>query len=261
MKKKLVIANWKMYIESPEAAKKFIATLKRKMPAHQGVDAWVAAPSALIQSLAGKGPVKIGAQSVSAHADGAHTGELSAALLKAAGAQFVIVGHSERRSPPAGGGETNDSVHQQVIRAAEVGLIPVLCIGETERTPEGAHFTFIEEQLASALRGTETVLTKLVIAYEPLWAIGKQAEDAMKPAELQETVIFIRKTLVNVLGRTDGLKVPVLYGGSVEPDNARALIDDGGVSGLLVGRAGADIDSFVEILKKVGRPLKDDRAA
>lgn len=244
MKKRLVIANWKMYVESPAEAKKFLAGLKRKMIKEKGVDAWIAAPYTLIPALAGKGPVRIGAQSLSAYAEGAHTGDVSAAMAKQAGASFALVGHSERRAA----GESDEQVHGALTRAAEAGLTPVLCVGEHERTQEGAHFNTIESQLRSALRGSQSLLSKLVVAYEPVWAIGKSGADAMKPQELEETVIFIRKVLADILGRQLALKVPILYGGSVEAENAPQLIAEGNVGGLLVGRAGAKLDSFTEVL-------------
>jgi len=241
MKKRLVIANWKMYIESPDEAKKFISILKRKAASYEGADAWVAPPFTILPALKG---MKLGGQAVSANT-GAHTGEVSADMLKEAGASFVLVGHSERRAA----GDTNEDAHAQLAAAANAGLAPVLCVGEQERTPDGAHFNFIQEQLIAALRGAQSLASKLVVAYEPLWAIGKTAHDAMQPGEVEETVIFIRKTLADILGRKDALKVPILYGGSVEPENAAKLIADGGVNGFLVGHASADIDSFVEILK------------
>ena len=254
MKKRLVIANWKMYMQSPDVAKSFVASLKRKAPSFAGVDAWIAPPFTFLPILKG---AKLGGQTVSAYREGAHTGEVSAAMLKAAGASFVIVGHSERRAA----GDTNDAVHAQLVAVAGAGLSPVLCIGESERpstmlgtsTPD--HWSFIQEQLTSALRGAQSLAGKLVVAYEPVWAIGKSASDAMPASEVEETVIFIRKTLADILGRAPALRVPILYGGSVEPDlpaqagNAAKLIAEGGINGFLVGHASADVGSFVEILK------------
>ena len=138
MKKRLVIANWKMYIDSPEEAKGFVSILKRRAASFAGVDAWIAPPFTLLPVLKG---IKLGGQAVSANI-GAHTGEVSALMLKGAGASFVIVGHSERRAL----GDTDEHVHAQLAAAAGAGLAPVLCVGEDERTPEGSHFTKIAEQ-------------------------------------------------------------------------------------------------------------------
>jgi triosephosphate isomerase len=248
MRKRLVIANWKMYMQSQKEAKKFAASLRRSASKLSGVEVWIAAPASMIFALAGKGPIKVGAQTLSRHAEGAHTGELSGEMLRDVGAHFCIVGHSERRNPPAGGGETNEAVREQLVRAAEASLTPVLCVGESERTLEGAHFTKIEEQLTEGLRGNRALGGKLVVAYEPVWAIGKSAQDAMKPQELEETIIFIRKTLADIVGREGALKVPILYGGSVEGENAATLLAEGGVNGFLVGHASAKLDSFLEIV-------------
>jgi len=245
----LVIANWKMYIETPEAARTFVSSLKRRAASFAPAEAWVAAPFTLLPLLKG---TKLGGQTVSAH-EGPHTGEVSAMMLREAGASFVLVGHSERRAL----GESNTDIHAQLAAAANAALTPVLCVGERERTAEGTHFTTIEEQLTSALRGAQSLAGKLVVAYEPVWAIGKTAIDAMRPQEVEETVIFVRKVLAAVLGREPARKIKVLYGGSVEPDNVEALIAEGGVDGFLVGHASVKIDSFVEILKAVrGTPRK-----
>ena len=175
--------------------------------------------------------------------DKAHTGEVSAAMLKQAGAQFCIVGHSERRAL----GEDNNTVHEQFARALGAGLAAVLCVGETERSAEGAHFSFIESQLASAFAGVGSVARRAVVAYEPLWAINKSAADAVRLQELEEMAIFIKKVLTDILGRAAAAKVPILYGGSVEGSNAGQLLESG-ISGFLVGHASADIGSFIEIL-------------
>lgn len=242
MRKRLIVANWKMYIETPERAKRFITALKRKLARISGVEVWVAPPFTILPTLP-KGSYKVGAQHVSAHTDGAHTGEVSASMLKSAGASFCIVGHSERRAM----GEGDALVHEELLSALKAGLVAVLCVGEEERRDDGWHFAHIEAQLRTALVGVHPFAHKIIIAYEPLWAIGKDATQAMQPQMLEEMVIFIKKTLSQLIGREAGLKVPILYGGSVEGSNCAPLLHTG-VSGLLVGHASADIDSFSDIL-------------
>ena len=249
MKKRHVIGNWKMYIESPEAAKTFAKGLRAKMRTIQNVDVSLAPSFVHIPTVADallRSTIRVGAQSVSRYHSSAHTGDVSAKMLKAAGAAFVIVGHSERRAL----GETNDIIRTQMLEVADAGVAIVLCVGEHERDAAGEHYTFIKEQLSSALMGLpKKALSKLVIAYEPVWAIGKSAQDAMKPQDVHETVIFIRKILIELIERAPALRVPILYGGSVEAENAPALLKEGGISGFLVGHASSNLDSFISILK------------
>ena len=262
MKKPLIIANWKQYIEKPEVAARFATTLRRQSSVLKRCEVGIAPPYTLMQTLAGalglgkKAPasIRLGAQAISPFVGGAHTGGVSPAMLKTFGASFCIVGHSERRYPTLGTGETDAVVRAQVSAAAKAGLQVVLCVGEREHDSSGGHFSFIAQQLTAALKGGgagEKVLpaTKLVIAYEPVWAIGKSAADALSPSAVEEMVLFIRKTLVGILGRTAGVRVPILYGGSVEAVNAPALLAEGGVSGFLVGHASASAESFIAILR------------
>ena len=247
-KKRLVIANWKGYIASPEAAKKVASGLRKRSRAFSGVGVWLAPGFPLITSVTAalKGSqVKVGAQALSMQDGPQHTGEVSGAMLKNIGATFVIVGHSERRAL----GESNALVRAQLEQALAAGLTAVLCVGELEQDPSGTHFAYIEEQLRSALSGVHAPAGRLIVAYEPVWAIGKSAVDAMQPEALEEMAIFIRKTLAEVLERAPALKVPILYGGSVEPENAPELIEHGGVGGFLVGHASVELEQFLDILK------------
>lgn len=246
-RKRLVIGNWKGYIESAGAAGDLARTLKRKTRTLSGVDVAVAPPAPFLPDVARileSSPIKVGAQNVSGTEGPAHTGEVSAAMVRSAGGQFAIVGHSERRAL----GESNESVHGQLVAAAHAGLMPVLCVGELERTEDGAHFSYIAEQLRSALAGAQSLTSKLVVAYEPVWAIGKRYDQAPSAAVVREAAIFIRKTLAEALSRQAALRTPILYGGAVEPENAHAFITDGDVAGLLVGHASASPDSFLDIL-------------
>lgn len=232
-----------MYIETPLVARSFATSLKRKLKNLTGVEAWLA-PAYPLLPLLPKGPYKLGGQAVSQYEGGAHTGEISAKILKASGATFCIVGHSERRAA----GDSDEAVHAQLMQVLQQGMVALLCVGERARSPDGSHFGVVAEQLYHACAGTQGFAGKIVIAYEPVWAINKGAGDAMAPQELEEMVIFIKKTLAERLGRAAALKVPVLYGGSVEPANAQSLMG-AGINGFLVGHASANVDSFTEILK------------
>ncbi len=253
MKKTLIIGNWKMYVDKPEDAKALAAALKRKVAAFSPVEVVVAPPFPLIATVAQAlalpskvktaGGIRLGAQSVSAFTDEKHTGDVSAAMLKRFGVSYVIVGHSERRAA----GESDEMIAAQIVQAQAAGLTAVLCIGETEQDATGTHFSALEAQLRSAL-SEHTAVSKLVVAYEPVWAIGKTAAEAMQPAQLRETSIYIRKILVEILGRTGALRVPVLYGGSVEGANAAGLLSEGDIAGFLVGHASVDPGSFSDII-------------
>lgn len=239
-----------MYIKSPERAVGFVRALRRKTRTFPGVSVVIAPAFPLITPVAAalKGSsIHIGAQTLSPYVDEKQTGEVSASILKHADVSFVIVGHSERRAA----GEADEMVRAQLRAAIGEGLIPILCVGERERDASGGHFTTIARQLSSALgeKNTKNSIKRLVVAYEPVWAIGKSADAAMSPADLQETVIFIRKTLADILGRAIALRTAILYGGSVEGENAGTLAKDGGVAGFLVGHASADVDTFLPILK------------
>jgi triosephosphate isomerase len=248
-KKRIVIGNWKMYIDSPEDARAYALGLRRKLRGTTGVDTYLAVPYPFIPKISEmleSSPIRVGSQVISAHNDGKHTGDVSGAMLKGVGALFTLVGHSERRKA----GDTDEIVRAQLERAIATPLIPILCVGEDARHRDGEHFSVIEAQLTSALKNVpKNLLKKLIVAYEPVWAIGKSAEHAMKPVEIEEMAIFIRKILADLLDRQQALKVPVLYGAAVEAANAHDLIRDGGINGLLVGHASAHLEEFLAIIE------------
>jgi len=245
----LVIANWKMYIETPEAARAFVASLKRRAASFAPAEAWVAAPFTLLPLLKG---IKLGGQTVSAH-EGACTGEVSAMMLREAGASFVLVGHSERRRQVIEGkeveGESNEDVHAQLAAAANAALTPVLCVGERERSQSGEHFNVVKEQLRAAFADVEpSKVTKVLVAYEPVWAIG--GEKTMNPRDMHEMTIFIRKTIVGMKGE-GGMSVKILYGGATTESNALPMLQESGAQGFIVGHVSIDAFRFAALISSL----------
>jgi len=185
------------------------------------------------------------AQNMHFESSGAHTGDISPEQIKDAKATAVIIGHAERRAC----GETNEETRAKVKAALDAKLTPIICVGETKRDHEGEHFLFIKEQLKVALKDvTAQQVAKIIIAYEPVWAIG--AVEAMDPAQMHEMAIFIRKTVTATHG-DKGLAVKILYGGSVDATNAHDMIEHGDVQGLLVGRASTDPEKFASLIKSL----------
>ncbi len=254
MKKPLIVGNWKTYIEKAEDAKKLATAIRRKarLFTHASV---VVAPAfthlSVVGAVCAASPIGLAAQTVAV--DEPHTGAVTARMLKAQKVSTVIVGHSERRRFDA---ETDAMIAAALDAVQSAGLTALLCVGESERDPGGAHFAVIAEQLETALRPRGVGgATKLVIAYEPVWAIGKRADEAINVTELQEMVIFIRKQLTDLFGRAAAASVPILYGGSVEATNAPELLESG-VAGFLVGRASTKAESFTELIiacKKIAK--------
>lgn len=177
--------------------------------------------------------------------EGAHTGDTSPAQLKDAKVSCVVIGHAERRAA----GETNDGTRKKMAAAFAAKIMPILCVGETSRDGNGGHFDFIKEQLRVALADISPAqIARVVIAYEPVWAIG--ATEAMSPAQMHEMAIFIRKSIVATHGEK-GMKAKILYGGSIDEKNARAMLEHGDVEGLLVGRASADAVKFSSLINSL----------
>lgn len=179
----------------------------------------------------------VGGQTVAGDAEAAQTGLVSAGMLKAAGAAYCIVGHSELRAR----GETNVAVAAQVQRLLEKKIVPIVCVGERARDTQGWYLSEVKDQLESFLHGiSKTALKHIVIAYEPVWAIGSKATREATPAECREMLIYIRKIIADAFDAKAGDGVRILYGGSVNEKNASLFISEGKAQGLLVGRVSLD---------------------
>ncbi len=245
----LIVANWKAYVEDAQRAKKLLATAKRLASAHP-VTITLAPPAPLLGALSANNRSKISfaAQDVSRTTGGAKTGEATAAVFAAAGASYAIVGHSERRAA----GDTDTVVAEKLVRALAHDLSPILCVGEHERDSDGRYLAFIREEITSALAPLHAKeRARIIIAYEPLWAIGKSAAEAIGQNDLAEMVLYIRKVLAELLPGKSSSHSLVLYGGSVEPSNIRALAGASSVDGFLIGHASVDPRTFTELVKQL----------
>ncbi len=191
----------------------------------------------------------VGAQNAWLENEGAFTGEVSPTMLTSLKLSYVIIGHSERRAM----GETDELVNKKVLMSMKAGLTVVLCVGESLRDADGEYLKLISNQIKIALNGVQKKnLPLLVVAYEPIWAIGKNALRAASTDDALEVSILIKKTLADLYGK-DGGSVTILYGGSVDAKNACDFLLKSHVDGLLVGRVSLDPKMFGEILKSADK--------
>ena len=245
----LIVANWKAYVEEFAKAKKLFAVSKR-IAKVTGNAIVLAPPAPILGALAtrNKSKVAFAAQDVSTTIGGASTGEVTAQAYIAVGATYAIIGHSERRAA----GDTDAVVAEKLAHALAQGLTPILCIGEHERDGDGRYLGIVREELTIAIESlAPKERAKVIIAYEPLWAIGKDAEHAIGQNDLTEMVLYIRKVLAELLpGKSSG-RTLVLYGGSVEPSNVRDLAAGSGVDGFLIGHASVDPHMFTQLVKQL----------
>ena len=243
-----VIANWKMAPSSIGEAKKLFLNLKKSIGRLARVKAVICPPVAFLgelRDLYAGAKLNFGVQDIHFEEQGSFTGKISAQMAKSIGASYCIIGHSELRAY----GETDEEINKKVHIALSQKLMVVLCIGEHERDQEGEYLTFLTKELEAALKNVpQSALKNILIAYEPIWAIGKTGDDAMKPVAVYETVLFLRKIVTNIYDKKSALLVPILYGGSVEISNSERLLNEGGIRGFLVGHASLSSVDFDTIL-------------
>ncbi len=242
----LIVGNWKMYKTTAEA----LSFIEALMPEIAGTKHRIglAVPFTSIEASAAavRGTkIAIGGQNMHDAPEGPYTGEISGGMLKASGAEFVILGHSERRQHFI---ETDTFIHRKLLRALIEGLTPILCIGELPFEREnGEHEKVLAMQLEDAFQGVGAKQAMdVVIAYEPIWAIG--TGKTATPHIAQMTHRFIRQWLARRFDLDTAEKMCVLYGGSVKPDNVRALMQEEDIDGVLVGGASLDVTAFAQIV-------------
>jgi triosephosphate isomerase (TIM) len=246
LRKKIVAGNWKMNCSIADA--QALATeVARELADHREVEVVLCPPFTALKVVGdaiAQGQVKLGAQNMHWEKSGAFTGEVSAAMLRDLYCRYVIVGHSERRQFF---GETDSIVNRKARMALESSLDAIVCVGETlEQRDGGQYEAVIQAQLEGSLQGLEGELAHIVVAYEPVWAIGTGR--TATPTQAQDVHAFMRQVVAGLAGReaADGLRIQ--YGGSVKPGNARELMAQPDIDGALVGGAALDARSFVEIV-------------
>ena len=256
MRKKIIAANWKMNMTLQES-EDFLQTFLLEIDGEKRVDIVIVPPftalSRVSERLSRVQNVKLGAQNMHWEKPGAFTGEISAHLLRELFVRYVVLGHSERRTRF---GETDDTVNRKAKAALEATLKPIVCIGETlEERDAGKVEQVLETQLRGSLAGfSGKDLGEMVIAYEPVWAIGTGR--TATPQQAQEAHAFIRKTVAALIDDTSAEKLRIQYGGSVKPANTAELMAQPDIDGALVGGASLDPRGFADIVKNTCRLLK-----
>ena len=248
MREKLFVGNWKMHKTLVEA-RNFMLGFKSLM---QAVEAKivVCAPFTSLSELSGiidHNRLCLGAQNVSFETEGAFTGEVSARMLREIRCDYVIIGHSERRSLFS---EQTSSLVQKVKQCFKHNLVPIYCVGEKLEERESLqHEDYVKEQLLGLFKGVGSEITadNFVLAYEPIWAIG--TGNTASSGDAQNMHRFIRKVVLEHLGEQVAKSIKILYGGSVKPNNASELLQEADIDGVLVGGASLDVTSFSQIIK------------
>jgi triosephosphate isomerase len=247
IRKKLIAGNWKMNKTSAEAAE-LAREIVLAVANRPDVDVVICPPFTALESVAKVvegSAIKLGAQNMHHEASGAFTGEISAPMLRAFFATHVILGHSERRTLF---GETDGFINKKVLAALKNQLRPILCVGETLAEREaGSTLKVVQTQLEACLEGVSKELaTNVIIAYEPVWAIGTGKNATADQA--QEVHAFIRGLLTKIFGDQPAGRIRILYGGSMKPANAAELLAQKDIDGGLIGGASLEVRSFVELI-------------
>ena len=243
---KIIIGNFKAYIENANEAKKLFE-LYKKLAQSKKASFIIAPPNLYLRELAKsyRGRTLLFAAQSVAFA-GACTGCNSPRQIKDSGADFVLLGHSEQREM----GLQDEQIAEILPACIKEELFPILIVGEPKRGTDATHFKFVEAQLKAAFKNyPKNKALKFIVAYEPVWAVG--ASKPPKAQDIEMMMIYIRKTLVKLFGDKKGRSVPIIYGGSVNADNIRAILEIESVDGVLLGRASVNKDELLNIYDKL----------
>jgi len=246
--KLLIVANWKANPDSRKLALSILAGTKKAAAGKKHADVVVCPPTLYLESLRSAArPLALGAQDIFTEPNGAFTGSIGYEALRETGIRYVIIGHSERRAA----GETDADVNKKLRVALSIGLTPILCVGEAKREGLG-YLAMIKSQIIMALKDIpKTRVRDLVIAYEPVWAIGKDAARAARPDEVAEVVMFAKRVIGDLYKTNSVPPVRIIYGASVDAGNAANIVAESGVDGLLVGRASLAPKAFAGIIAAI----------
>lgn len=249
MRKKIIAGNWKMNKTGNEATS-FARDLKRKTFNINKTEIVVCPPFTALTSvfeILKDSRIKMGAQNVHWETSGAYTGEISVKMIEQAGCKYVIIGHSERRQYF---GETNHTVNKKIKQTLTANIVPIVCIGETlQQRQEGKTKDVVRSQINEGLTGfSDEQMQRLILAYEPVWAIGTGVTAA--PDQAEEVHQFIRELIREVFSSQIANACHILYGGSVKPDNIKELLSQKNIDGSLIGGASLEVDTFVTIINK-----------
>lgn len=246
MRQPIIAGNWKMN-KTPSEGISFVNELQSSIEKQANVNIIIAPPfTALypIKDIVSNSNIKLSAQDISIHASGAYTGEISLAMIKDSKCNYSIIGHSERRQYH---NETNTTCQQKCLHAMKENIIPIYCVGETLNQRESNQtLSIIEEQLLTGLKDLPLTEKKLIIAYEPVWAIG--TGKVASPDQAQDIHQFIRHIISTYFDTNLANNIQIIYGGSVNPKNFKQLIEEPDIDGALVGGACLKVDSFSELI-------------
>ncbi|WP_349408552.1 triose-phosphate isomerase [Pseudalkalibacillus sp. SCS-8] len=250
MRKPIIAGNWKMH-KTLEESKSFVKEIKELVPDEEKIDSVICAPALFLNALVNETvetKLHIGAQNMHFEESGAFTGEISPHALKDLKVEYVILGHSERREMF---GETNESVNKKVHAAFKYDLVPIVCVGESlEQRENNETKSHVKNQVEQALSGlSEEQVSQVVIAYEPIWAIGTGKSATSEDAN--EVCAYIRTVIADKFSQGTADQVRIQYGGSVKPETIEELMSQSDIDGALVGGASLKPQSFLQLLEVV----------
>ena len=245
--KKIIIGNWKMNPVNKKEAEKLYKDISKTVLNIKKTEILACPPFIYLENLKKiSKKILLGAQDAFYEESGAFTGEVSAKMLFNLGVKYVILGHSERRAK----GENNSDINKKIKAVLSLGIIPIFCFGEPGRDENHEYLNFIKLQIEEGLNGvSKNIISKIIFAYEPVWAIGKSAVREATPEEFLEMNIFIKKILSDKFGAKTIEGIRIIYGGSAHPENVLGFLKEGQAQGFLLGRDSLDAKKFLQIIQ------------